>query len=114
MFNMTSHHYTTSAYKSDAFSLHKLTLQSSTLNTLSASIIPAQYSRLPAYWLAMVDLIGSDGSGFQFDLAKRNQFLEKSGFKKPTDRTTGTTLAGAVFKVIPAWKYRGFFRLNMW
>ena len=37
--------------------------------------------------------------GFDFDLCKRNNFLEKQGLKQLKPWSTGTTIAGVVFKV---------------
>ena len=37
--------------------------------------------------------------GFNFDLCKRNAFLEKQGVSPPGFTKTGTTIAGVVFKV---------------
>ena len=37
--------------------------------------------------------------GFQFDLCKRNAFLEERGVQAPRLTKTGTTIAGIVFKV---------------
>eukprot|EP01099_Mayorella_cantabrigiensis_P003821 TRINITY_DN2868_c0_g1_i3.p1 TRINITY_DN2868_c0_g1~~TRINITY_DN2868_c0_g1_i3.p1 ORF type:complete len:267 (-),score=50.41 TRINITY_DN2868_c0_g1_i3:81-881(-) len=39
-----------------------------------------------------------DPSGFNFDLCKRNLFLETKGHKFPKATSTGTTIAGVVFK----------------
>ena len=38
-------------------------------------------------------------AGFQFDLCKRNQFLESKGVQGVSVTKTGTTIAGLVFKV---------------
>ena len=37
--------------------------------------------------------------GFQFDLCKRNAFLEERGVQAPRLTKTGTTIAGIIFKV---------------
>ena len=44
-------------------------------------------------------LSDSSGLGFDFDLCKRNEFLEKQGLKKLKPWSTGTTICGVVFKV---------------
>ena len=49
----------------------------------------------------MDQTVGSDGVGFRFDLAARNAMLEKRGIADTKLWKTGTTLAGAVFKVGP-------------
>jgi 20S proteasome subunit beta 2 len=36
--------------------------------------------------------------GFSFDLCKRNEFLQKSGYKMPLAKKTGTTIVGVVYK----------------
>lgn len=36
--------------------------------------------------------------GFQFDLCKRNAFLEERGVHAPRLTKTGTTIAGIIFK----------------
>lgn len=36
--------------------------------------------------------------GFNFDLCKRNEFLEARGAKHPGFTKTGTTIAGVIFK----------------
>ena len=41
----------------------------------------------------------SKPDGFDFDLCKRNAFLEKEGLKTLKPWSTGTTIAGVVFKV---------------
>ena len=41
----------------------------------------------------------SSGLGFDFDLCKRNEFLEKQGLKTLKPWSTGTTICGVVFKV---------------
>ena len=38
-------------------------------------------------------------NGFGFDLCKRNAWLEKQGLKGKKPWSTGTTIAGVVFKV---------------
>lgn len=43
--------------------------------------------------------MGSEGGGFNFDLVKRNAFLEKKGVTPPTAWKTGTTIAGVIYKV---------------
>lgn len=43
-------------------------------------------------------LSDSSGLGFDFDLCKRNEFLEKQGLKKLKPWSTGTTICGVVFK----------------
>lgn len=47
-------------------------------------------------------LAPQEGNGFSFDLCRRNALLTGKGVKAPTQRTTGTTLAGLIFKVSPA------------
>eukprot|EP00892_Ulva_mutabilis_P007696 jgi/Ulvmu1/5299/UM022_0093.1 len=42
--------------------------------------------------------IAGDGTGFNFDLCKRNQLLLSRGVKAPVPTKTGTTIAGVVFK----------------
>lgn len=42
--------------------------------------------------------MGVDGA-FNFDLCKRNAFLEQRGVKAPGFTKTGTTIAGIVYKV---------------
>lgn len=37
--------------------------------------------------------------GFNFDLCKRNSYLEERGVKPPGYTKTGTTIAGIIFKV---------------
>ena len=37
--------------------------------------------------------------GFEFDLCKRNAFLEERGVKPPLLTKTGTTIAGVIYKV---------------
>ena len=44
-------------------------------------------------------LSDSSGLGFDFDLCKRNEFLEKQGLKTLKPWSTGTTICGVVFKV---------------
>jgi 20S proteasome subunit beta 2 len=43
--------------------------------------------------------MGSNGTGFNFDLAKRNAMLEAKGVNFPKAWKTGTTIAGIIFKV---------------
>ena len=43
--------------------------------------------------------MGSNGTGFNFDLCKRNAMLEAKGVSFPKAWKTGTTIAGIVFKV---------------
>lgn len=45
--------------------------------------------------------MGSNAGGFNFDLCKRNAFLEKKGVKSMTAWKTGTTIAGVIYKVRP-------------
>lgn len=45
--------------------------------------------------------MGSNGGGFNFDLAKRNAMLEAKGASLPKAWKTGTTIAGIIFKVCP-------------
>jgi len=45
-----------------------------------------------------MDLLPNIKGGFNFDLCKRNQFLEKQGIQQPRVVKTGTTIAGIVFK----------------
>lgn len=40
-----------------------------------------------------------EGTGFNFDLCKRNELLLARGVKAPAPTKTGTTIAGIVFKV---------------
>eukprot|EP00983_Pelagomonas_calceolata_P090991 1157489-Pelagomonas_calceolata.AAC.5 len=40
----------------------------------------------------------SDGSGFNFDLCKRNAMLSAKGVPPPRAWSTGTTIAGVIFK----------------
>lgn len=44
-------------------------------------------------------MVKSPDAGFQFDLAKRNAYLEAKGMKAPAPWKTGTTIAGIIFKV---------------
>jgi hypothetical protein len=43
--------------------------------------------------------MGSNAGGFNFDLCKRNDMLEKKGMHLPKAWKTGTTIAGIIFKV---------------
>lgn len=43
-------------------------------------------------------MVKAPEAGFQFDLAKRNAFLEGKGMKAPAAWKTGTTIAGVIFK----------------
>jgi len=42
----------------------------------------------------------SEGSGFNFDLCKRNAMLAAKGVPTPRAWSTGTTIAGVIFKVL--------------
>ena len=42
---------------------------------------------------------GEERKGFDFELCKRNGWLEKQGLKGMKPWSTGTTIAGIVFKV---------------
>lgn len=44
-------------------------------------------------------MVQAPEAGFQFDLAKRNAYLEAKGVKAPAPWKTGTTIAGIIFKV---------------
>ncbi len=44
-------------------------------------------------------MVEAPEAGFQFDLAKRNAYLEVKGVKPPAPWKTGTTIAGIIFKV---------------
>lgn len=44
-------------------------------------------------------MVKAPEAGFQFDLAKRNAYLEAKGVKPPAPWKTGTTIAGIIFKV---------------
>jgi hypothetical protein len=43
--------------------------------------------------------MGSECGGFNFDLCKRNAFLEKKGVPGARAWKTGTTIAGVIYKV---------------
>mmetsp|Transcript_3052 Transcript_3052/g.8891 ORF Transcript_3052/g.8891 Transcript_3052/m.8891 type:complete len:277 (-) Transcript_3052:549-1379(-) len=43
-------------------------------------------------------MVKAPEAGFQFDLAKRNAYLEAKGVKPPAPWKTGTTIAGIIFK----------------
>jgi 20S proteasome subunit beta 2 len=45
-----------------------------------------------------MEVLGTQTSAFSFDNVKRNTFLETKGYKPPTTRKTGTTIAGIMFK----------------
>ena len=42
--------------------------------------------------------ISREGTGFNFDYVHRNTLLTRRGVQQPTQRSTGTTLAGLIFK----------------
>ena len=44
-------------------------------------------------------MTNAEGTGFNFDLCRRNDFLEQMGMKAPGHLKTGTTIAGVIFKV---------------
>lgn len=52
-----------------------------------------------------------DAGGFNFDLCKRNEFLEMKGMKGPGFTKTGTTISGVIFKV--SMSSRLFFRSSL-
>jgi len=43
--------------------------------------------------------VAGEGTGFNFDLCKRNELLVSRGVRAPAPTKTGTTIAGVVFKV---------------
>lgn len=43
-------------------------------------------------------MTNAEGTGFNFDLCRRNDFLEQMGMKAPGHLKTGTTIAGVIFK----------------
>ena len=63
---------------------------------IQARLIVASYQ---CQRMASSATLCSDGTGFNFDLVQRNALLKNRGVKEPTQRTTGTTLAGLIFKV---------------
>merc|ERR1711959_368210 len=62
--------------------------------------VERERERVPQEESVMVPgLSDSSGLGFDFDLCKRNEFLEKQGLKTLKPWSTGTTICGVVFKV---------------
>ena len=53
-------------------------------------------------------------AGFQFDLCRRNAFLEDRGVHAPRLTKTGTTIAGIIFKASPLSSLWASCCLQLW
>jgi hypothetical protein len=49
--------------------------------------------------IGMVEMKSQDGAGFDFELCKRNAYLQTKGIEALSPTKTGTTICGMIFKV---------------